>query len=261
MSPEPVSPAPVGAVPAGPSARPGPLVHFTGDSITEWGRDGTPGDLGTGYVARLAAGPLRTHRVVNTGVGGDRVADLARRWHRDVTGLAPGDLLSVAVGVNDTWRRYDHGLTTPVADFARTLHDLLAPHAARGVRLVLVEPFVVPLDAAQRGWDEDLVPKQAALREIAHDLDAVHVATSAAFRSAAAAGDPYSVVLDGVHPTGRGHRLLADLWWWALGSHVPRRAATGDHPPGAAPSTAARGEAAPTTGTDPTGDAPCSTTT
>ena len=56
-----------------------PTVVFAGDSITNTGKDRASGSLGTGYVAKLAKGPLTFARVVNAGVSGDRMADLEAR--------------------------------------------------------------------------------------------------------------------------------------------------------------------------------------
>jgi acyl-CoA thioesterase I len=85
-------------------------VVFVGDSITDAGRDRADrASLGDGYVG-LVATDLRREtpgtEVVNVGIGGDRAVDLERRWQDDVVAAAP-DVLSVYVGVNDTWRRFD----------------------------------------------------------------------------------------------------------------------------------------------------------
>ncbi|PHP53148.1 SGNH/GDSL hydrolase family protein [Actinomyces ruminis] len=107
---------------------------FTGDSITEWGRTDKrdPHDLGCNYVRLLAEEHLAGQTVLNTGIGGDRLADLAERWQRDVVALAP-DVLSVYIGINDTWRHYDEGVVSPVPAFAQRLRELLvhSPPLAR----------------------------------------------------------------------------------------------------------------------------------
>ena len=206
-SPEPVAPV---------------SVVFAGDSITEWGRHEDPDGWGSGYVGLLARGPLASTipptnpptRVTNTGVGGDRVRDLEARWGREVLSLQ-ADVLSLYVGVNDTWRRYDHGEETTAEEFEAVLRRLLHPWVRRGTRLVLVEPFVVPVEPAQHAWDEDLRPKQDAVRRVAADLGAAHVPLAAAMTALAAASAPHLVAADGVHPTPAGHRLIADAWWSA----------------------------------------------
>ena len=66
-----------------------PTVVFAGDSITDTGKDRANGSLGTGYVAKLAEGPLSFARVVNAGVSGDRMVDLEARFEGDVLAENP----------------------------------------------------------------------------------------------------------------------------------------------------------------------------
>lgn len=189
-------------------------VVLAGDSITEWGRRDDPADLGSGYVRLLADGPLAGSRVLNAGVGGDRVTELAARWDRDA--LAPeANLVSVYVGVNDTWRRYDGGVGTTAERFADVYGSLLEPLVARGTAVVLVEPFVVPVTPDQAAWDEDLAPKQAAVRTLAEEVGAAFVPLAGPMAALAARVGPEAVAADGVHPTPLGHRCIADAWWAA----------------------------------------------
>ena len=77
-------------------------VVFFGDSLTE----GKPGAAYLDALARRVAADerLRGVELVNAGVGGDTVVNLARRMEGDVVPLAP-DWVVVMVGVNDsaTW--------------------------------------------------------------------------------------------------------------------------------------------------------------
>jgi acyl-CoA thioesterase-1 len=83
----------------------GDLILFTGDSITDCGRDrNDPASLGSGYVHMLA-GQLRNEyaemnlRFRNTGIGGDRTCHLLARWDEDCIDLQP-DWVSILIGVN-----------------------------------------------------------------------------------------------------------------------------------------------------------------
>lgn len=182
-------------------------VVLAGDSITEWGRGEDP--LGSGYVRLLAEGPLAGAHVINAGVGGDRAADLERRWTADVLAERP-DVLGLYVGVNDTWRRFDQGEETPVEQFTATCRRLLS---SVSVPTVVVEPFVVPVDEGQREWAADLGPKQAALRALADEVGAAFVPLAGLMADLAARIGPQSVAADGVHPTPAGHELIARAWW------------------------------------------------
>lgn len=202
---------------------PGSHVLFVGDSVTDCGRRTDPGALGDGYVRLLAEGPLRGARVTNRGVGGDRAVDLAARWDADVLRERP-DVLSVLVGVNDTWRRYDAGATTSATAFEATYRALLGSALAAGVRrLVLVEPFVLPVTPEQeRWWDEDLGERVGVVRRLAAEHGATLVPAALHLTALAGSARAADLAADGVHPTPAGHRALADLWWSVAGGAVLR---------------------------------------
>ena len=95
------------------------VIVFQGDSITDAGRNrerAMPNDasaFGQGYVfmtasALLAKHPDKNLRIYNRGIGGNKVWQLEERWQRDCLALEP-DLLSILIGVNDTW----HGQNDP----------------------------------------------------------------------------------------------------------------------------------------------------
>lgn len=192
-------------------------VLFTGDSVTDCGRRADrDGHLGAGYVRNIAgSGWAAGRRVVNTGISGNRMVDLAARRQRDV--LAHGaDIVSVLIGVNDTWRRYDDNELTTVESFENDYRRLLEPIVRAGSRLVLVEPFVLPVTDAQRTWRDDLDPKIDVVHRLAVDYGAVLVTADAGLTRSAAAFGAAAIALDGVHPTPVGHELLADLWLEAV---------------------------------------------
>jgi len=196
----------------------GDRVLLVGDSITDWGRDRhDPTSLGHGYVLIAASLAGARHpglglRFVNRGISGDRVRDLRARWQTDVLALAP-TVVSVMVGVNDTWRRYDSGETTSVAAYEDTYGALLTETVATlGARLVLVEPFLTPLTDEQVAWREDLDPKIDAVRRLAMQFSARLVPADAVFTAAAARDGARPWSIDGVHPTAAGHGLLATAW-------------------------------------------------
>ncbi|KQY57085.1 MULTISPECIES: SGNH/GDSL hydrolase family protein [unclassified Nocardioides] len=191
---------------------------LTGDSITAAGRDLTdPTDLGTGYVARVAAA-LPAHEVLNTGINGHRVPDLQQRWGRDVLAHAP-DVVSVMVGVNDMWRRYTRQEPTPVSRFETGYRDLLVRTRAAGVeRIIVLEPFLLPVRDEQWSWRADLDEKIAMVRRLAQEFDADLVATDGPMAQAASSDGARALVSDGVHPTPQGFDVLADCWLGVFGA-------------------------------------------
>jgi acyl-CoA thioesterase-1 len=198
-------------------------VLLTGDSVTDWGRDrADPTSLGHGYaliVAALAGArrPDLDLTFVNRGVGGDTAALLRARWARDGVAVAP-TVVSVLIGINDTWRRFDSGRTTSTDSYESDLRAVLdSARDELGARLVLIEPFVVPVDDDQDTWRSDLDPRIAVVRRLAAEYRAVLVAADGLFAAAAVRTSPQMWTTDGVHPTAAGHGLLAQAWLDAVG--------------------------------------------
>ncbi|MBM0257766.1 SGNH/GDSL hydrolase family protein [Micromonospora sp. 4G55] len=205
-----------------------PTILFAGDSVTDCGRREDPAGLGDGYVRRIAATLSSEAHWLNRGISGDRSRDLRERWDRDVLAARP-TIVSVLVGVNDTWRRYDSDDPTPAADFEANYRALLEPLAADRVGLVLIEPFLLPVRAEQVPWRDDLEPKIAVVRSLAREYGAALVPADTALN---ALGDAAGLTPDGVHPSHRGHQVLATLWLEHAASQltaVLRR--RGDAPP------------------------------
>ncbi|GAA3286244.1 SGNH/GDSL hydrolase family protein [Arthrobacter citreus] len=199
----------------------GHLLVFAGDSVTDCGRrEGAGAGLGNGYVRLLAeSGSLAGTAVLNRGVGGDRTEDLARRWSADVLAESP-HAVSVMVGINDTWRRYDAGQETAQGTFLaryRSLLERLAPDTL----VILMEPFLLPVNPDQQAWRQDLDPKIAAVRRLAKEFGAVLVRTDEILNARVAAGaPPQTLADDGVHPTALGHAAIAEAWLDAVANRL-----------------------------------------
>lgn len=200
----------------------GDIVLFQGDSITDAGRNREdPTHLGSGY-ALLAASwfqalyPERRVSFLNRGIGGDRIRDLEVRWQEDCLDLRP-TWLSLLIGINDTWRRYDRNDATSIEAFEAGYRSLLDRLLARQeTRLILCEPFVLPVSPEREDWCEDLAPKIAVVRKLAREHHAVYVPFDGQFAQAAARREPAYWAADGVHPTYAGHALMAQTWLRAV---------------------------------------------
>ncbi len=211
----------------------GNVVLFQGDSITDCGRNrglaeaNHPDGLGRGYVF-MAGGLLRSRqaglglRVHNRGISGDRIIDLHKRWQQDCLDLKPA-VLSLLVGVND-WAKFHRpnleGVATDI--FGSTYRELLANtrKALPAVRLILGEPFVLQPEWITDAMREDLAVRQAMVRTLARDFDAVFVPYQAAFEAGCRAAPPRYWSEDGVHPSHAGHSLMARAWLAAVGERV-----------------------------------------
>lgn len=194
------------------------VVLFQGDSITDAGRLESADGMGFGY-ANLAAAwfsalyPEKRVRFINRGISGNRVVDLAQRWQTDCLDLKP-DWVSILIGINDTWRRYDSGDPTSVDEYESGYRALL--RQITGARLILCEPFVLPVPPDRVAWREDLDPKIDAVRRLAREFNAIYVPFDGLFAQASTQAAPEFWADDGVHPSMPGHALMAQAWLRAV---------------------------------------------
>lgn len=205
------------------------VILFQGDSITDCLRDRTrtwpndPAALGAGYVGRIAGDLLAQHpgagwRFLNRGISGDRVVDLLGRWRRDTLALEP-DLVSILVGVNDTWHESLFGNGVPVARYEELYRLLLADtRAARPqCRLVLGEPFALPGGEFKAEWMPELRERGAVVRRLAGEFGAAFVPYQQMFDAAQKKYTATELAADGVHPSPLGHQLMTVAWREAAG--------------------------------------------
>ena len=193
------------------------IVLFQGDSITDAGRNREVStDLGWGYPALIAAWfsalyPEKKVAFLNRGNSGNRAGDLRARWKEDTLDLKP-NWVSILIGINDTWRRYDSGEQTSVAQYEERYCRLLDAVASAGSRLVLIEPFVLPVDEGQKMWRDDLDPKIEVVRKLAAHYSAILVPADVELTRQSERLGAVLLAVDGVHPTELGHERLAELW-------------------------------------------------
>lgn len=202
-------------------------ILFQGDSITDCGRSreaaATPNDLcglGQGYGMMAAAELLSTRpadglRVFNRGISGNRVVDLYARIQGDILNLKP-DLLSILIGVNDTWHGknpdWSNGVAIP--KYERIYRYLLneVREALPDVKFVLCEPFVLRCGVVRDDWVEEIDERRAVVAKLAKEFGAVLVPFQSMFDDAVKLAPPEYWATDGVHPSAAGHHLMAKCW-------------------------------------------------
>ncbi|MBD2844195.1 SGNH/GDSL hydrolase family protein [Paenibacillus sp. IB182496] len=198
------------------------VVLFQGDSITDAGRSrDNLRDLGHGYAHLVAAQlgaayPELNLQFVNRGISGHRVPDLLGRWQEDCLDLKP-TWVSIYIGINDTWRRYDRDDPTSTEQFEQGYRELLT-RTTQGLdaKLILLEPFVLPHPADRKQWREDLDPKINVVRELAREFGALLVPLDGLFAQASMRAESAYWAPDGVHPSPAGHALIARAWMEAI---------------------------------------------
>lgn len=193
---------------------------FIGDSITDDGRTTLPNlPLGQGFVRDIADRLKSTEPravVINTGISGDRVRRLKQRWAPDCLDHHP-TTVTILIGINDCWRRYDSNDPTTADAFEADYRAILEQAAAAGMSIVLIEPFLLPVTPEQPAGREDLDPKIAVVHKLAKEFSARLIRLDDHFRELVRATGRAALAEDGIHPTPRGHALIADYWLEAAG--------------------------------------------
>ena len=122
-------------------------------------------------------------------------------------------LVSILIGINDTWRRYDSKDATDADAFERdyrTLLEKITKHLK--ARVVLLEPFLLHVPEDRYAWREDLNPKIDVTRKLAAEFGAELLVLDGLFAQAATQAPATYWAADGVHPTAAGHALIAETW-------------------------------------------------
>jgi len=192
--------------------------------------------------------------IINAGVGGNTTAAAKARFEKDVLERHP-DLVIIQFGINDStvdvWKK-------PPATEARVKKKQYAENLERfvdtlrkeGGNVILMTPNPMRWTPGLKGqygkppyrpdhtdgFNVTLSPYADCVRAVAKNKKVPLVDVYAAFQSygkvkGQAVDD---LLLDGMHPNGKGHRLVADLLTGAIlklhaaGTLLPRKAQRGD---------------------------------
>jgi lysophospholipase L1-like esterase len=200
-----------------------------GDSITDCGRIGPAFEvvydfLGYGYVKLIhnllgAICPQKRIRILNRGVSGNTVRQLAVRWQSDVLDLKP-DWLSILIGINDVWPKFDpcqpDEWYVSIDEYASTLERLIRTTRPRVKGIVLMTPFFIepnlgePMRSMMDRYGD-------VVRQLAGQYQAILVDTQAAFDCVLTEVPPAALALDRVHLKPTGHMILAQAFLKAVG--------------------------------------------
>ncbi|MEO7934177.1 MAG: SGNH/GDSL hydrolase family protein [Chthoniobacterales bacterium] len=206
--------------------KPTDTILFTGDSITDRGRKrdaalNDPLALGVGYV-RLLSERIRTElqspelTIINCGMSGNRIYDIEDRIESDLLAFKP-TVVSILAGINDTWRRYDSNIISETGAFQASYRRILERvRDELGARIIILEPFLLPVGKDRRTWREDIDPKITAIRELAAEFAVAYIPFDGIFAAACCQSPAEHWLPDGVHPSPAGNALMADMWMAAV---------------------------------------------
>ena len=199
-------------------------IVFFGDSITDCDRDrGDLNSLGNGYVKILADKlrpiyPDTDIELINKGISGDRVQELLARVQTDVIALKP-DAVVIMIGINNVWHKFTHGKELDLVEFEQDLKELITKLKEAGIVVIFLEPFLLPAPDKLRMrkiFNEELKIIDRVGEEMCDEFVAFDEMFNGLVESI-----PYSEYsLDGVHPTHRGSRLIANTAIKAIRKHL-----------------------------------------
>lgn len=191
-------------------------VLFQGDSTTDCGRNRNDFNSLAGYskkVADIYNSLFQDNKVnfINRGISGDRTCNLLMRYDKDFKQLNP-DFLSILIGINDVWRRYDSDDETTCEQFKKNYKQLLTQikKDMPNTKIMLIVPFLLHSMPEKIEWHVDLDPKIQVVRKLAKELADYYLDMDSIFtRLCVTTYEPSEIALDGVHPTDLGNSIIA----------------------------------------------------
>ena len=187
--------------------QPGQTMLFFGDSITA----ATPGYLDVLQQVLGHSRPDLGLRLINAGIPGNTIRDLAARLDRDVLARRP-DWVVIGIGANDYFGAARGPGGVPLAEFETGYRALVERLQRAGLDPVLLTIPVI-------GSDEEDSPipdpraYNAAIKALAQGAGLrrvdVHRAFYAVYERAAQYKQIISLSTDGIHPNSQGHALIA----------------------------------------------------
>lgn len=193
-------------------------ILFQGDSITDADRNRADyHDLGQGYP-KYAAKYLREMfpdkelEFIDLGISGDQTRNLLDRKQTDFIDIKP-DIVSIMIGINDTWHRAETRDWLPHEEFERNYRELLEAITNKtDAKIVIIEPFLLPAPD-KTFFREDLDPKIHIVRRLAREYADMFIPLDGLLASYWVSEDYRIFSEDGVHPTyGRGADCIGRIY-------------------------------------------------
>ena len=189
-------------------------ILFHGDSVTEWNRDYSDfWSLGDGYV-KYVADTLKDAfgdelEFINRGVSGDRTCNILARINEDLIDLKP-DIVTMLIGVNDTWRRYDCNDPTSAEQFRENYENILKKiKNETNAKIIILEPFLI-YGLGRDEYRSDLNEKIDVTRQLAKQYADYYIPLDGILAAASVEYDDITTIsADGVHPAEDGKKIIA----------------------------------------------------
>ncbi|ABW01288.1 SGNH/GDSL hydrolase family protein [Caldivirga maquilingensis] len=201
-----------------PTFNAGDKLVFIGDSITDSGRRDAAPPLGNGYVAFFkdivdSQHPELMLNVINKGISGNTIRDLKERWEDDVISLKPR-LVSVLIGINDAHRFLGGDLGLSPDDYYKMYSEVLDLTIKRiNPVILLIAPFYVSkaneLDTFRRKVLQLVSEYVKRVERLSAEYSTLFINLHEEFQARLSYIEPEALAPDAVHPTRKGHMLIA----------------------------------------------------
>lgn len=205
----------------------GQTLLFIGDSITDCGRRGGERPLGNGYVKifndlMTIREPAKKLRIINKGIGGDKVTGLRNRWTDDVVVNRP-DWLSIKIGINDLHSfLLNHNDKVSPELFSEAYDEILT--RARGELqlkgIILIDPFYISVEKSRNTFRQDVLELLPKYIDVVHAMSQKHrtrlLKTHVLFQELLKHHESDVFCNEPVHPNPVGHLAIAEAVYTSL---------------------------------------------
>ncbi len=192
-------------------------ILFQGDSITDAGRNREDyHDLGSGYPLYAAKfireeNPDMDFEFINLGISGNQTKDLVDRLQSDFIDIQP-DLVSIHIGVNDTWHRAGNrawlGNDVFEANYRKVLTEIKEKTNAK---ILMIEQFLLPVPDKEY-FRADLNGKIDVERKLAREFADYYIPLDGLMAQACVGQSCYCWSEDGVHPNANGSEFIGRIY-------------------------------------------------
>ena len=192
-------------------------ILFQGDSITDAGRNREDyHDLGSGYPFYAAKfireeNPGTEFEFINLGISGNQTIDLVESLQSDFIDIQP-DLISIHIGVNDTWHRAGNrawlGNDVFEANYRKVLTEIKEKTNAK---ILMIEQFLLPVPDKEY-FRSDLNGKIDVERKLAREFADYYIPLDGLMAQACIGQSCYHWSEDGVHPNEYGSEFIGRIY-------------------------------------------------
>jgi lysophospholipase L1-like esterase len=189
-------------------------ILFFGDSITQQGSNEN------GFIRvlqdELAAKKDNATRIINAGIGGNKVTDLFLRFNEDVLSKNPDEVV-IWIGINDVWHT-DRGVGTDLNKFSVFYQKMIDQLKAKNIKVTLCTPGVIgELNDNSNPHDGLLNAFSKSIRKLAKDNNCELIDFRKDFQEYEVKNNLENkskevLTTDGVHLNPKGNQFVADIF-------------------------------------------------